>query len=86
MVKDLTGPIIPSSATTDGHAKQGSPGVAAAFNDTLVSLWKEAVLYEAATAKRQLFGLGRDTDNDRAAKNASVRPHIALDRPARNAD
>jgi len=77
---------MPSSATTDGPAKQESPGVAAAVDDLLASLWKETVLHEAATAKCQLFGLGRDADNDRPAKNATVRPHVTLDRPARNAD
>jgi hypothetical protein len=73
------------SANTDSHAKQGSPGVAA-FDDTLISLWKEAVLNKTAAAKRHLPGLGGDANNDRPAKNAAVRSHVTLDRPARNAD
>jgi len=71
VLKDLTVSIMPSSAITDVHAKQESPGMTT-FDDALTSFWKKAVLDEPATAKRHLPGLGCDTDNDRSAKNAAV--------------
>ena len=78
------------SANTDCHGMQatGAAGSSASptVGDPRVFSRQDAIVHDAATAKRHLSGIGRDANDDRPAKATADRPLVAFDGPTGDDD